>query len=372
MLDLAQRLPADRYDVTVASGPGEPGDVTLWGEAADRGIRTVELTALRRPVRPIRDVRAFVQILRLIRRERYDIVHTHVSKAGVLGRLAARMAGVPVIVHTHHGRIVELLDSGIMAGLLLRCERLAARVSSQLVAVSADTEQYLRDLRIGVEATRRIVYNGVDEERFRNEGTPRGDGPLIGVVASVIKDKGADVVLSALPLIRERVPAARLRFVGGGPMLGVLAERVDALGLGDTVELVGHADDVRPHLADFDLVVLASRREGLPLVLLEAMAMGRPVVATTVGGTPEVVLDGETGLLVPPGDWRALADAIVRVLSDTERARRMGEAGRQVVEERFRLSQMVGRIDSMYSELLAARGPSKPQPTAARAADDRT
>lgn len=285
------------------------------------------------------------RLTRLLRRERADVLHTHTLAAGnALSRLAGRAAGVPVVSHLH----IENHFRPSTRALVARLDNATARLAVALVAVSEDTRRAYEAQ--GYPAGRiRVVYNGVDLPQ--NGSAPHNDPPVIGEIARYCDVKGQRELIQAL----ADVPGTRLVLAGrdlerGGAFETELEREADRAGVRDRVEL-GFREDVGALLDELDVVALPSWTEGLPMSLLEAMAHGRPVVATPVGGTPEVVADGETGLLVPPRDPAALAAALRRLVDDPELRRRLGEAGRQRVAERFTASAMEETILELYDEV---------------------
>jgi glycosyltransferase involved in cell wall biosynthesis len=281
-----------------------------------------------------------------VRTWRPQIAHTHGSLAG---RVAAGLAGVRVI-YTKHGlaaaeeQSIQIRSAGSLA------KRAAVRLfADRIVAVSEAVKQVL--VAQGADLGRvRVIPGGVDLRPFA------AAGPLVpGVVASLgrlEREKGFDVLLQAMAQVRGGAGGSRLVLGGDGLLAGDLARQVAELGLQQRVELCGFVADVPGFLSRAGLFALASRSEGLGLVLVEAMAAGRPVVATRVGGIPEVVVDGETGLLVPPGDPGALAAGIQRLLDDPDLARRMGEAGQQRAQALFSAERMAAQTGALYEELL--------------------
>jgi glycosyltransferase involved in cell wall biosynthesis len=284
---------------------------------------------------------------------RYDLVHTHtLAAANVLARLAARIARVPVVSHLH----IENHFRRPTEPLLRRLDNATARLCARLVAVSEDTRRAYE--RQGYPLGRiEVVYNGVETHTTRNGrlrselGVPP-EAPLVAELGRLCDVKGQRELIRSL----EHLPGVRVLLIGtdlerGGAFQAALEREADGLGVRERVVFAGHRDDARALLAEADLVALPSWTEGFPLAALEAMAAGRPVVATAVGGTPEVVVDGETGVLVPPRDHEALAAAIGRLVADPELRGRLGEAGRRRVEERFSLEAMTRRMLAIYDEL---------------------
>jgi glycosyltransferase involved in cell wall biosynthesis len=312
------------------------------GEFVDAARRefAVDLVDLGRTFR----VDGIARLARVLRRRRADVLHTHtLAAANALGRLAARSARVPVISHLH----IENHFRPATEPLLRRLDNATARLSARLIAVSEDTKRAYE--RQGYPRRIEVLYNGV---RVPPNGVvPHNDPPLIGEIARLCDVKGQRELIRAL----ADVPRARLVLAGrdleqGGAFQAELEREAERAGVSDRVEF-GYRDDVGALLDELDVVALPSWTEGLPLVVLEAMAHGRPVVATPVGGTPEVVADGETGLLVPPRDPAALAAALRRVLDDEALARRLGETARRRVEEQFTLEEMNRRMLAIYDEV---------------------
>ena len=289
-----------------------------------------------------------LRLERLLRNARADVLHTHaLAAANVVTRVGARLAGVRVVAHLH----IENHFRRETAPLIRTLDNVTARSCARLLAVSEDTKRAYEQQ--GYPRGRiEVVYNGVAPSA--NGGPPENDPPVIGEIARLCDVKGQRELIRAL----ADVPGARLVLAGrdlerGGAFQSELEREAEQAGVRDRVEIAFH-DDVPALLAGLDVVALPSWTEGLPMVLLEAMAAGRPVVATPVGGTPELVVDGETGLLVPPRDPGALAAALRRILDDRELAARLGEAGRRRVRERFTLEAMTRRVLEIYDEVVAA------------------
>jgi glycosyltransferase involved in cell wall biosynthesis len=298
--------------------------------------------------------RGVLSLTRLLRHERVDLLHTHtLAAANALSRLAARTARVPVFSHLH----IENHFRNSTARVLRGADNATARLCAALIAVSEDTRRAYE--RQGYPHRIEVVYNGVELDGgppnpVRAELGVPADAPLVGEVGRLCDVKGQRELIQAL----ADVPDARAVLVGadleqGGAFQRQLEQTAESAGVRDRVVFAGRRNDVGDVLAELDVFALPSWTEGLPLVVLEAMARKRPVVATPVGGTPEVVVDGETGLLVPPRDPGALAGALRRLLDDAELRRRLGEAGYARVRERFSAEAMTKRVLELYDEVLA-------------------
>lgn len=279
------------------------------------------------------------QLAGLLRRLRVDMVHTHDIRPLIYGAPAARVARVPGVIHTRHGQ--DFRDTRRQMTL----HNLAARLTDRFVCISEDNAELT--IHGGVAAKRvRTIRNGVDLARFSHSG-PQPGGPAV-TVARLSPEKSIHTLLRACAVaVRER-PSFRLKIAGDGPCRAALESLRDELGLEGVVTFLGPVDDVPALLAEAGMFVLPSLTEGISLTLLEAMACGLPVVATRVGGNPEVVVDSETGLLVPAGQPEILARAILHLDRDPELCRRFGSAGRRRVERYFDVRQMVAAYELLY------------------------
>ncbi|HZY84656.1 MAG TPA: glycosyltransferase [Gemmataceae bacterium] len=314
--------------------------VSLTGRgqlAADLDAQRWPVVALEQPpgLRP----RLILRLARLFRELKVDVVHTHDDKPLLYGAPAARLARVRRVLHTRHGRGFGLSRR---QRLLVR---LAARLTDSFVCVSDDCAELSRAQ--GVSARRvRTLRNGIDVSRFSYAGPHKG-GPVV-TVARLSPEKDLETLVRAAALAAAERPAFRLEVAGDGPCLLGLQKLVRTLGVGDHVRFLGEVRDVPSLLARASLFALSSVSEGISLTLLEAMARGLPAVATRVGGNPEVVADGSSGLLVPPGDPPALARAMLELWGDRSRAQKMGLVGRRRVEQGFDVKRMVARYEALY------------------------
>ena len=338
---------ANRFDVTVAAhGPGPLEDA-----ARVAGVRFVPLKHVRRPIAPVHDVLGLVELIRLFRRERPDIVHASSSKAGVLGRLAAFVAGVPVRIFTVHGWAFAAYD-GFAGRLYLWADRVVRPLTTLVICVShRERELGLRKRACASERSV-VVHNAVDVRAFRVAVT-HGEPPQIISVGRFAYPKDYVTLVRAMASVESDFRAI---LVGDGPDQPALANEVRRLGLAPNVTLLGARSDVPELLAGADVFVLSSRSEGLPMSVLEAMAAGLPVVATDVGGVSELVLEGETGLLVPRDETTALAQALERLLRDEDLRRRMAASARARVVREFDLTSFQEAHVELYRRELERHG----------------
>ncbi len=360
------------HDVRLLTGPTGGPEGELVSEAARRGVAVEEVPDLVRPISLLRDWRAYRALRRRLRELGPDVVHTHSSKAGVLGRAAARAAGVPVVIHTIHGLPFHPFMNPAVARAYVLAERWAARRCDRLVSVAeAMTDQAVA---AGVAPRDRFVtvHSGMAVEPFLNARQRREEmrgklgyapGDFVVVkVARLFELKGHGFLIAAARQLRAAHPELRLLLVGDGLLRRSLEAQVREAGLADGVKFAGlvPAAEVPGYLAAADLLVHASLREGLPRAAPQALLAGTPVVAFDVDGAREVVRDGETGLLVPPRDVRSLCAAIRRMIEDRGLASGTAAAGRDLCARLFPAEVMVAKLESIYRERLSAKQPGAP------------
>jgi glycosyltransferase involved in cell wall biosynthesis len=368
---LGRQLEAIRqagYRVIGASAPGPYVD-----GLARRGIEHVRLAHATRSMAPIEDAQALAELVRLFRRLRPAVVHTHTPKPGIYGRVAARLARVPVVVNTVHGLYALPDDPWPKRAVVYGLERLAATCSLAELVASPEDMATLRRLRVPAE--RLVMLDaglGIDLERFdpaaipaavrsaaRRELGATGDGDVVvGVVGRLVREKGYPDVFEAAAALRTRCPHVRVAAIGPDE-----PGKADALTPADRraaeragIRFLGPRDDVVRLYSGMDIFVLPSHREGFPLTPMEASAMGVPVVATDIRGCRQIVDAGVTGLLVPPRDPRALAQAIERLARDPAERRRFGAAARQKALKHFDQQRVIDLTLATYERLLARAG----------------
>jgi glycosyltransferase involved in cell wall biosynthesis len=366
---LSKGLESRGYETTLVSGQLARGEDTMAFVADELGVEPVAVPSLHREVSPVYDAAAVARLVTEIRRVRPHILHTHTAKAGAVGRTAALLAGAarpPVVVHTFHGHVLRGYFGPVMTRFFLETERTLARHTTKLIAVGpqvrddlvaldvAPAEQFAV-IRLGIDLESRVLGAEADRAAFRRLfGIPE-DRFVVGWIGRMTQIKRVPDVLRSFHALRGRGIDAALVLVGDGPDR-VAVERLAAeLGIARDTFFVGYQRDVRPYYALFDALVLPSANEGTPVVAIEALASGRPVVATRVGGVPDVVTDGEDGILVSPEDVAGLTDALASLALDPELRARLGGAGRERVVPRYRVERLVDDVDELYRELLSER-----------------
>lgn len=359
-------LDRDGYDCLLVTGSEGATEGSLRDLAVSRGLRLAVVPELGREIALRSDLLTLVKLYRLMRRERPQIVHTHLAKAGFTGRIAARLAGVPIVLHTFHGHVFRGYFSPRKTRLFLLMERLGARLSTRIVTISPRLREEIAGFGVTTADRIAVIPLGFELDAFAAQPRATGDfrrslglpaeATLVGAVGRLVPIKNIPLLLEAAVIVRRRHPAVRVVLVGDGELRADLEARAAALGLADAVTFAGWRRDLPSVYADLDAVVISSDNEGTPASLIEAMATGCPVVATRVGGVPDLVADGETGRLVPPADPDALAGALLALLDEPERTARMAELARKQALERYQAQRLVADVDRLYRELLAAAG----------------
>ncbi|MBC9727994.1 glycosyltransferase [Streptomyces sp. TRM68367] len=359
----------DRYEMWIAGGPG--GE--LWDRARAAGVRTVEIPEFRHVLTPA-DIRVLWRLIRLIRRERFTVVHTHSAKGGFLGRLAARLCRTPVVVHTFHGLSfhdrMPLGRRRIYHGL----ERVTRRLAHRYLAVAPRVARQVVEERLAPAGSVHVVPSAVELASIpdgfepaarRALGVPPGM-KLIGTVGRIDTQKAPLDFVRMAAAVQEVFPDTAFVMIGDGPLAGDVRRLAAELGV--EIRLTGHRPDAAALVAGLDVFVITSLYEGLGRALTEALAAARPVVATAVNGVPDLVEHGATGLLTRPDDREDLVRAVGWLLEHPSEAAAMGRQGRDRVRAAFAPEDMCARLDACYRELLGLPGirPAGPAPTAQR------
>jgi glycosyltransferase involved in cell wall biosynthesis len=352
VLSLARNLDRDRFETSVCAAGGGP---------LEEEVRKAGIPFLPAPFCGKYSLGLTGRIARILRREKPDIVHTHGGIAGLYGRMAAHKAGLKTVVHTIHGIHYLHYRNLLLRAAYVDLERYCSKFTDAVVFVSAADFSEGRRLRLAKPRKLRLVRNGIDcaelqtEEFARRAAALRSalppGSPLVGTIARLHRQKGVVYLLRAAVAILDGHPGGRVIVAGGGELESELRREAQALGLDRRFVMLGERGEARELLAGLDVFVLPSLWEGLPLVLIEAAALGKPIVATSVDGSREIITDGETGLLVPAGDPAALAAAVRRLLDDPALAARLGAAARKTIPPRFSLEAMIAGYTDLYLSL---------------------
>ncbi|MBU0512918.1 MAG: glycosyltransferase family 4 protein [Chloroflexi bacterium] len=358
----AAQLDKSRFRVAVVSGPQTGSEGSLIEEVRELGVPLTILPELVREINPGKDLSAIWKLSRLMRNGRYTIVHTHSSKAGVLGRIAARLAGVPVIVHTVHGWSFHERMSPWRRRAYVAMEKLAAAFSDVMIVVAeGDIEKGLRE-GIGRREQYRLIRSAIPLDDFdparvdraaarRDLGLPP-DVSVVGNVGRFSPQKNPLDWVRIAGILGRALPDTYFLLVGDGPLRAQVEMQLEIEGIAERTKLTGLRRDVPAMLAAMDVFLLTSLWEGLPRVIPQAMTMGLPVVANRADGTVEAIAHGKTGFLCDPGDLIDMAAYCVQLLHDRKLREKMGARGRERALQEFDIRHMVHQIESLYNELL--------------------
>jgi glycosyltransferase involved in cell wall biosynthesis len=354
------------FDIHLLTGPVPPGRTDVTHLAYDLGIKTQVIPGLINHLNPITNFKAVAHVRRIMVQGKYDIVHTHSSVAGVVGRLAAWRAGVPVIIHHVHGWAVHQDMSTKMQMLYVALERLCARCTTRLVVVSKEDIEKGLSHRIGSEDKFALIYNGIDLEKFRQPVNAKQvraelgldqDSKLVGMIGRLDMQKNPLDFIRTAAVVAERNPKVQFLIVGDGKLRPECELLIDKLNLRAKFFLLGYRDkdDVAKIISVLTITAMSSLWEGLPLAFFEAMSAGKPIVANDVDGAKDVVINGETGFLVTPRQPSEMADRIIYLLNNENLCKKMGDIARQH-SNHFSINRMVTQTEIMYKELVALKG----------------
>ena len=351
------------HECVLLSGPSEGREGSLLARMKNPGFKVVESPLFVREISPWKDLNAISWLTDFLKKEKFDVIHTHSSKAGIIGRIAGRRAQVPLVVHTIHGLAFGPYDSFLKNQIYIRAERYAAKRCDRIYAVAQAMIDQCLAAKIGRPKQFKVVYSGMELERFLNArpdpalrselGIPE-NVRVIGVVARLFPRKGYEDFFPAAAKVLERCPETFLLIMGDGPMRSEYEKTTERLGIRDRVVFAGlvSPDRIAEYIALTDVVAHFSLKEGLPRVAVQALAEAKPVVAYPLDGTPEVVLDGKSGYLTPVGDHEAAAEALIRILNDETERRNLGEYGRELVRDKFAWRTMSDTLIADYQNFL--------------------
>jgi glycosyltransferase involved in cell wall biosynthesis len=365
-----------KYEMSLVCGLSQESNMTdsekgavngLINDARANGVKIVPIPFLVRRISPLNDIRALYDLVRIIKTEKPDVVHTHTSKAGILGRVAAKIARVPLIVHTPHGHVFFGHFGPILSRIFLWVERFFAPLTDRVVALTDRESRDYTDLNVYPEDKLVQIHSGVDIEKLkqvpvsavekkRSLGLDQ-NGLVVGFIGWLLPIKGPMHLLKAMEDVWQDHDDTILVFIGKGDLDVDLRAEALKTGANGRVNFLGWRNDIDEIMPIFDIFVLPSLNEGMGRVLVEAMAAGKPIVASNVGGIPDLVEHDHNGLLVPPGDEKALATSIKQLINNPEKAKMMGQRGRELCHQ-FSVEAMVEKIDNLYEDLLKFHHPS--------------
>lgn len=359
---ITEHLSAPDYESRLVAGRvgAEEGDMSYYAE--EHGVTPIIIPELGRELHPLRDIITLWKVYRLIRQFKPHVVNTHTAKAGFVGRVAAWLAGVSVIVHTFHGHVFHGYFSPLKTRFFILLEQIAGRMSDTIITLTEGQRADLAEkYRVAPRDKFTIMPYGLDLEAFarapRNTNLFRSawnippGAPLVTIVGRLAPVKNHALFLDAAAKVLAQMPDARFAIVGDGELRADLEAQVDRLGIRGRVTFTGWRRDVVSAYADSDVLVISSVNEGTPFTVIEAMATGCPVVATAVGGIPDFLDHGQLGALVPSGDASALAEAVIRTLRQPPDAEQL----RAMIVERYEIARLARDLDALYRGLLTKK-----------------
>jgi glycosyltransferase involved in cell wall biosynthesis len=366
---LTEGLNESGFETCLVSGKVSSAEGNMSYLAKERDVPFIVIPELGRDIRLWPDIVAFWKLFWMFRREKPDIVHTHTAKAGALGRCAAVLSGVPIRVHTFHGHVFEGYFNPVKARVFIAMERFFAKFTDRVIVVSDIIKKELcDDFNIAASTKTSVVKLGLELDKYRNAAGTKGKFRkelgisdkviLIGIIGRLTAVKNHRMFLEAVRLLKEERPELEAKFlvIGDGEIRDDLKTYAASSRVDDRVVFLGWRKDMENIYADLDMVVLTSLNEGTPLSLIEAMAAKRPVVATAVGGVPDLVKNRETGLLVESNNSAQLKEAILMLLSDEALRGALGDRASEYVRDRYSKERLVSDMKNLYKELLEAKG----------------
>jgi len=331
--------------------------------AEENNIKVINLPFLVRKIAPLTDLKALFTLFKILRKERPDIVHTHTSKAGFLGRFASFLARVPIIIHTPHGHVFHSYFGPTLTKIFVIAEKISSLITDKIITLTNRERDEHIERRIAPLNKFITIHSGVDLDRFMNlnidikkkkkELNIPQDFYVIGTVGRLVPIKGHKYLVSAAEMIIKEFPKTVFVIVGDGFLKPILERHAEALGIRKNIVFTGWRKDVPEILYLFNVLVFPSLNEGMGRVMIEGMSLGKPIVASNVGGIRDLIEDGKNGLLVPPRDSNALRKAISRLIRNKKLAEGLGKIGKMEVYPDFDASTMVKKIDNLYESLLS-------------------
>lgn len=354
-------LDKNKYEVDLVIG----GDSKSMPESLE-GVKVIKINSLRRNIHPIDEIRAFFKLYFLIKRNKYDLVHTHLAKAGMLGRLTAKLAGTPVIIHGLHGSLFHDALNPLVSFVYKKLEQFSALYTTWFISVGEDLKYRYLKAGIGRENNYSVIRSGIDLDKFR-KASDLSDNDLksikeklnidsenivIGMVASLEPRKGHKYAIKVAEEIIKRYPNVKFLFVGEGYLRFNLERVVREKNLQKSIIFMGFRRDVEKIMAIFDVLILTSLWEGLPQVLVQGSIMGKPIVSFSVEGANEIVKEGENGFTVSLKNTSKMVEKLDYLISDLKRARIMGKKGKKLITEEWKVENIIKKTNNIYNFLL--------------------
>jgi glycosyltransferase involved in cell wall biosynthesis len=365
VVSMAAGLKEKGYEVHIATGPHIPTEGSMYETAEKLNIPVFTFPNLMRAIRPIKDILITFELIRFIKKNRYDIVHTHSSKAGVVGRIAAKVAGTPIRLHTIHGLPFHRFQGWFIRTAFKLIEKFTARTCTKLVAVTHTIVDVMTKSNLAVPSKFAVIRSGFNIDPYihcKDDGSEvrikyglNQNDIVIGKISRFSILKGHHYLLSAFEIVSKKIPNAKLLLVGNGELEIELKKQVSEMKLNDKVVFTGlvQPDEIPAVISAMDIVVHTSLLEGLARVLPQGIMMEKPVISFDLDGSHEVIKDGLNGYLIEPENIEMLAERIIDLATDPGKAKAFGKAGKEFLKDEFSDKKMVNDIDYLYTKLLA-------------------
>lgn len=365
VLDILQHLDKERFESTIATGITIDRKYDMIGFARDKNIRVFAMPSLVRDIHPLKDIKTLIKLVIFLKKEKFDIVHCHTSKGGFIGRLAAKLAGAKIIIYSPHGDIFEGYFCRLATDFFILLEKFAARFTDKIINLTKIEIERFLEHGIGTRHQLKQIYNGINIKYYeramtsnlkkRDEFGLGKDDFVCATVGRLVPVKGHTYLIKAIQKVVKVIPEAKFLFVGDGELKPKLSEEIKSYDLQRNVFLLGARSDIATILSCINVFLLPSLNEGFGMVLIEAMAARKPVIATNVGGVPEVIINGTTGILVPPEDPEAFSSAIIKLYNNPEMSLEMGLAGYKRAKKLFNIETTVHELEELYETLIAEK-----------------
>lgn len=356
LLNLIDNLDIKKYKIFVFTS--QKG-LLLSKITARKEVITKKSVFLDRPIHPIKDLFALIEIYFFIKRNKITLVHTHSSKAGILGRFAAKLAKVKVIIHTVHGWSFNNFQHWVIRKIYIYLERIAAKFSHKIIVVSNYDKQKGLDNKIGKDNKYQVIYYGINFSEFnqkiscfRTDNAISKDTLIVGSISCLKPQKCPQDFIRLAYLTLQQISNIKFVLVGNGVLLNKVNLEIKKLGLQKSIILTGWRDDIADILSGIDIFVLTSLWEGLPISVLEAMLMSKPIIATNTGGIQEVINEGKNGFLIAPRNMALMSGKLVELLKNTELRETVGKNARDYLNSNFQLQRMINSNQNLYDELI--------------------
>lgn len=370
LLDIIQRLNKDRFESSIATGITADSKYDMTEFIREKHIEVFTFRSLVRNIHPLKDILALISLFLFIKKGKYDIIHCHTSKGGFIGRFAARLAGSKIIVYSPHGDVFKGYFNNLVTNIFVMLERFAAPFTDNIITLSKKGAERFLEHGIGTRQQLKHIYNGIDIISYKRTKTTRAekrielglgkDDFVCATVGRLVPVKGHQYLIEAIKKVVNKIPSAKFLFIGDGELMPDLLAQTKSLGLCKNILFLGARSDIAEILNCIDIFLLPSLNEGFGIVLVEAMAMKKPVIATNVGGVPEIVVNETTGILLSPKDPEAFSSAIIRLYDTPEISMKMGLAGYNRARRLFDITTTVTEFESLYCDLIKKKGVAEP------------